>query len=121
LIFLFLKQIQIDMALLKKYYSANSLLESVMALAIISTCLYIAIMVYANVFTKKTAIIAYSNQNKMNEMFYLLQVSEDSLQQVNNENINSEWINTNLQEITIKSTDSLDLGINKHFYINKSE
>jgi hypothetical protein len=109
------------MALLKKYFSANSLLESVMALAIISTCLYIAIMVYANVFTKKTSIIAYSNQNSMNEMFYLLQVSEDSLQQVNTENISSEWINSNLQEITIKSVDSINLGIKKHFYINESE
>lgn len=109
------------MAWLKKYYKANSILESVIALAIISICLYIAMMVYANVFSKKTSIVAYSQQNKMNEMFYLLQVSDDSLQTVNEENINIEWINTNLQEITIESADSSDYGIKKHFYINKSE
>lgn len=106
---------------LKKYCKANSILESVIALAIISICLYIAMMVYANVLSKKTSIVSYSQQNKMNEMFYLLQVAADSLEMENQENINVEWINTNLQEITIKSEDTSDYAIKKHFYINKSE
>lgn len=116
-----MKPKQIVMEWLKKYCKANSILESVIALAIISICLYIAMMVYANVFSKKTSIVSYSQQNKMNEMFYLLQVASDSLEMENQDNINVEWINTNLQEITIKSEDTSDYAIKKHFYINKSE
>ncbi|MFH6996237.1 hypothetical protein, partial [Flavobacterium sp. FlaQc-48] len=79
------------MVLSKKYYElpANSLLESVIALTIISICLYFAIMIFASVYTPKTSAKFYSTQNKVNELFYLSELKNDS---ISNENENENLI-----------------------------
>ena len=107
------------MKLLKKYCEANSLLESVIALTIISICIYITIMVYANVFSPKTSTLYYSHQNKINEQFFLLQLGEE----ITSDNIilKENWLNTYLKEIEIKYTDSLNATISSTFYINATE
>lgn len=107
------------MKLLKKYCEANSLLESVIALTIISICIYITIMVYANVFSPKTSTLYYSHQNKINEQFFLLQIGEE----ITSDNIilKENWLNTNLKEVEIKYTDSLNATISNTFYINATE
>lgn len=106
---------------LKKHYKikANSILESVIALSIISICIYITILVYANVFSPRTSITYYSQQNRINEYFFLLQLGEE----ITNENIKLEetWMNTNLKEIQVKFTDSLNSEISNTFYINAVE
>jgi len=135
------------MLLLKKYYKANSIIESVIALTIISICIYIAIMVYANVFSPKTSIHQYSRQNKINEQFYLLQLQEEvpiethikknissdemkkwvpdnqNLNTISEENIETteNWLNTYLKKVTITYKDSLSSNGSKTVYIHTDE
>ena len=103
------------MPLLKKYYKANSIIESVIALSIISICIYIVIMVYANVFSPKTSVKHYATQNQLHEKFYLMELGLDD----NIENIESSevWINTHLKEVQLNYTDSLSVKSSKKVYI----
>jgi len=99
---------------------ANSLLESVVALSIISVCLYIAILVYASIFSPKTSIKKYSSQNKIYEAFFISQVDQDSLldKYLNDQWVIDEEIENNLKKITVKYKDSLQSYQAKQFYIN---
>lgn len=107
------------MLLLKKYYKANSIIESVIALTIISICIYIAIMVYANVFSPKTSIHYYSHQNQINEQFYLLQLQDET--PIENIETTENWLNTYLKEVTIMYKDSLSSNVSKTVYIHTDE
>jgi hypothetical protein len=69
------------MQYLKKFINANSILESVLALTIISICMFIAVMVYATVFNSKNSLAAHLNEAQMQEMYFLMQVRPDSLLQ----------------------------------------
>ncbi|OUL61508.1 hypothetical protein [Flavobacterium sp. AJR] len=106
---------------LKKYYKlpANSILESVIALTIISICLYFAVLIFTSVFTTKTSTMFYSNQNKVNEIFFLKQIQNDSIA---NENllIEEEVINDNLKKISIQYKDSMQLKFEKSFYVQNN-
>ncbi|WP_281323431.1 hypothetical protein [Flavobacterium aestivum] len=113
------------MVLLKKYYNlkANSILESVIALTIISICFYFTIMIFAAVFTQRSSAKFYNTQNKVNELFFLSQIKNDSLLNENeNENlsIEEEYINENLKKTTISFKDSTKFEFKKNFYIQKS-
>lgn len=109
------------MGYLKKYYSlsANSILESVIALCIISICLYVAVLVYATVFTPKTAPKFYNSKNKLAELYYMAQVNPDSIEGLQKENmvIDQEWINTNLQRLDLEYKDSSGIVIKSNFFI----
>lgn len=107
------------MLLLKKYYKANSIIESVIALTIISICIYISIMVYANVFSPRTSIHQYSHQNEVNEQFYLLQLQEEA--SVENIEITENWLTTYLKEVTLTYKDSLTSDVSKTVYIHTDE
>lgn len=112
------------MVLSRKYYKlpANSILESVIALTIISICLYFAIMIFASVYTPKTSAKFYSTQNKVNELFYLSELKNDSIiNEGENENliIKEENINDNLQKISVEYKDSAQLKFEKSFYVQK--
>jgi len=103
--------------------AANSLLESVIALTIISICLYFAIMIFASVYTPKTSAKFYSTQNKVNELFYLLQIKSDSLSnEIEGENllIEEESVNDNLKKISIQYKDSTQFKFEKSFYVQKN-
>ncbi|WP_291131229.1 hypothetical protein [Flavobacterium sp. UBA7682] len=110
---------------LKKYCNlpANSILESVIALCIIAVCLYVAVMVYAQVFTSKTSPRFYNTKNKMVEIYYLYQVSPDSILSADNDNltIKQEWENNHLQELSIEYRDSSGVKLNNTYYIQKNE
>ncbi|MCD0464722.1 hypothetical protein [Flavobacterium sp. ENC] len=113
------------MVFLKKYYSvkANSILESVIALTIISICLYFAILVFASVFTPRTSAKFYSTQNKVNELFFLSQLKNDSLQyesQDENLLIEEEVINDRLKKISVQYKDSLQFKFEKSFYVESN-
>lgn len=110
------------MVLSKKYYNlpANSILESVIALTIISICLYFAIMIFASVYTPKTSAKFYSTQNKVNELFYLSELKNDSISNENeNENlqIEEEFINEKLKKISVQYKDSTQFKFEKSFYV----
>lgn len=110
------------MASLKKYCNipANSILESVIALSIISICLYIAIMIVSAVFTKKTTAKFYDTQNKMNELFFIAQLQCDSLIYDGiDENliVEEEIINTGLKKIKVEYKDSTQIKFEKSFYV----
>lgn len=98
---------------------ANSLLESVIALTIISICLYFAVMIFASVYTPKTSAKFYSTQNKVNELFYLSQIKSDSISNDDNENllIEEETINENLKKISVQYKDSTQFKFEKSFYV----
>ncbi|AXB56858.1 hypothetical protein [Flavobacterium fluviale] len=109
------------MELLKKCCKvrANSLLESVIALTIISICLYFAVLIFASVYTPKTSAKFYSTQNKVNELFYLSQIKSDSISNDENENllIEEEAINENLKKISVQYKDSTQFKFEKSFYV----
>ncbi|MHC0439223.1 hypothetical protein [Flavobacterium sp. 3-210] len=110
------------MVSLKKYCSlkANSILESVIALTIISICLYFAVLIFASVFTPRTSAKFYSTQNKVNELFFLSQLKTDSLQyESNDENllIEEEIVNENLKKISVQYKDSTQFKFEKSFYV----
>lgn len=112
------------MVLSRKCYKvrANSILESVIALTIISVCLYFAIMIFASVYTPKTSSKFYSTQNKVNEVFYLAELKSDSiLNEGEDENLKlqEEAINDNLKKISIEFKDSLQYKFEKSFYVQK--
>lgn len=99
--------------------SANSILESVIALSIISICLYIAIVVYASVFSPKTTPKFYGTQNKLDELFFLTQVQDDSINNLDDDNlkIDEEIITVNLKQISIEYKDSVKNRFHKSYYI----
>ena len=101
--------------------NANSLLESVIALTIISVCLYFAVMIFASVYTPKTSAKFYSTQNKVNELFYLSQIKNDSIANDENENliIEEESINEDLKKISVQYKDSTQFKFEKTFYVQK--
>lgn len=97
---------------------ANSILESVIALTIISICLYFSVMIFASVYRPKTSAKFYSTQNKVNELFYLSELKSDSLSN-ENENllIEEESINENLKKILVEYKDSTQFKFEKSFYV----
>ena len=109
---------------LKRFYNlpANSILESVIALCIIAVCLYVAIMVYAQVFTAKTSPRFYNSKNKVAEIYYLYQVNPDSILSAENGNfiIKQESLDNHLEELTIEYKDSSGVKLNSNYYIQKS-
>ena len=116
------------MEFLKKYFSvnlkANSILESVIALSIISICLYFAILIFAAVFTPRTSVKFYNTQNKVNEMFFLVQLKKDSLEfeaSNNNLTIENEVINESLKKVNLNYKDSTKIHFDKSFYVQKDE
>jgi hypothetical protein len=114
------------MVLSKKYYKlpANSILESVIALTIISICLYFAVMIFASVYTPKTSAKFYSTQNKVNELFFLEELKSDSLageSQNDNLLIEEENINDDLKKISIDYKDSTQFKFKKSFYVQNSK
>jgi len=110
------------MGSLRKYYSlkANSILESVIALCIISVCLYIAIMIFAAVFQPRTSAKFYQEQNKVNEMFFLCQLN-DSLYDENGKDLvmEKEDVTAGLQKITVSYKDSSKVEFKKSFYVQQ--
>ncbi|TGD56856.1 hypothetical protein [Flavobacterium humi] len=114
------------MASLRKFYNlrANSILESVIALSIISVCLYFAVMIFAAVFTPRTSAKFYNTQNKVNELFFLAQLRNDSLASENqNSNllIEEENINEGLKKVSVQYKDSAAFQFDKTFYIQTNE
>lgn len=114
------------MVLSKKCYKlpANSILESVIALTIISICLYFAIMIFASVYTPKTSAKFYGTQNKVNELFYLSELKSDSIaNESENENllINEETVNDNLKKISVEYKDSTQYKFEKSFYVQNPQ
>lgn len=114
------------MAFLKKYCSpkANSILESVIALTIISICLYLAIMIFAAVFTPRTSAKFYGTQNRVNELFFLAELKSDSLSdESEDENLimEEEEINEGVKRISIKYKDSSQFQFEKSFYVQANE
>lgn len=109
---------------LKKYYNlkANSILESMIALTIISICLSIAVMIFAGVFTPRTSAKFYNTQNRVNELFYLAQMRTDSLTNENDDEdlfVEEEIIQDGLKKITIEYKDSTQFKFEKSFYVQE--
>lgn len=106
-------------------YSGSSLLESVIALTIISVCIYIATIVYSAVFTANTSVKYYREQNNINETFFVLQLQQDSLY-ADYDNA-AVWDietqkNGQLTEATVKYKDSTKaLWAKKVFYLSPDE
>jgi uncharacterized protein YsxB (DUF464 family) len=111
------------MASLKRYCNlrANSIVESVIALCIISVCLYIAVLVFAAVFTPRTSAKFYNTQNKVNELFFLAQLNDSLMDQNANEDLimEEENLGAGLKKITVHYKDSLNVGLEKSFYVSQ--
>lgn len=103
--------------------AANSILESVIALSIISVCLYMAILVFSAVFTQRTSTRFYGTQNKVNELFFLSQLKIDSLVQGQTDQlvIENEAIGDDLSKISVTYKDSSNNRFEKVFYIRNNE
>lgn len=73
-------------------------------------------MVYANVFSPKTAIKQYANQNLLHEKFYLLQLGVDTPID-DHLDVSEIWVNTNLKEVQLEYIDSVSVKKTKKVYI----
>ncbi|MFP9100759.1 type II secretion system protein [Flavobacterium sp. RHBU_24] len=104
-------------------FKAGSLLESLIALTIIAICLYIATMVYAAVFTSKTSLKYYREQNSINEVFFLLQLKQDSIPLPEDNKNKFEIVtekNDGFDKVIIMHKDSSQTEWNERiFYINE--
>lgn len=92
-------------------------------MTIISICLYFAILIFASVFTPRTSAKFYSTQNKVNELFFLSQLKNDSLQnesQDENLEIEEEIINDQLKKISVHYKDSSQFKFEKSFYVENN-
>ena len=89
--------------------SGSSILESVMALSIISICLFITLMVYTSVFSVKSSAKFYTGQLHHEAYFYYKLLQSDTLNPNSFDVINEETININpqIKKITIVFQDSL--------------
>lgn len=77
-------------------------------------------MIFASVYTPKTSAKFYSTQNKVNELFYLYELKNDSiLNESKNENllIEEETVNESLKKISIQYKDSTQFKFDKSFYV----
>lgn len=100
--------------------AANSILESVIALSLISICLFVALLVYTNVFSMRTSSPFYNSKNKVDETFFLLQVHEDSINE-EVQTIEEEELNAYLKKVMIKPKDSLLYNQSSIYYIQINE
>ena len=109
------------MASLRRFYStkANSIVESVIALCIISICLYIAVMVFSAVFTPRTSAKFYNTQNRLNELFFITQINDSLLQENTNAHltVQEEIQNASLKKIIVRYKDSIQPETEKIFYV----
>lgn len=108
------------MKLLKKHTSlkANSLLESVIALAIISIGIYATILVFNQVFTSNTSEKFHMEQKNSNNLFYEIQLGVDTLKSdESNYQFEINDLNSDLKEYKINYKDSTKIKLNNRFYI----
>jgi hypothetical protein len=108
------------MELLKKYIKqpGNSILESVIALSIISICVFISLLIYTSVYTPKTAPKFYKFKNRNSELFFMMHFENDSISTANGDfQVSEEIINSKLKKVAIQVTDSSHLKIKKSYYI----
>jgi len=89
--------------------SGSSILESVMALSIISICLFITLMVYTSVFSVKSSAKFYTGQLRHEAYFYYKLLQSDTLNASSFDIVSEETININpqLKKITLVFQDSL--------------
>ena len=79
-------------------------------------------MIFASVYTPKTSAKFYSTQNKVNELFYLSQIKNDSISNDSeNENllIEEEVLGDDLKKISIQYKDSTQFKFEKSFYVQQ--
>ncbi len=79
-------------------------------------------IVYASVFSPRTAPLFYGERNQSDELFFLMQVGDDSIANSDGTKllIEEEWLNTNLKQITIKRKDSIKGALQKRSYYIRS-
>ena len=113
------------LARLKKCSSlpANSILESVIALCIIAVCLYVAVLVYSQLFSSRTSPRFYNSKNKMAEVYYMFQVNPDSILSADNDNLNitEEYENAHLQKLAIEFKDSSGVKLKSSYFIHRTD
>lgn len=112
------------MELLKKYIKqpGTSILESVIALSIVSICIFIALMIYTSVYTPKTAPKFYEFKNRSSELFFMMHFEHDSINPATGDfQISEEIINSKLKRVAIQTTDSSHLKIKKSYYIRTND
>lgn len=76
------------------------------------------------VFTAKTSSKFYETQNKINELFFVSQLGNNSLDEyLSNDSLmmEEEIIGSRLKKITVSYRDSLRLEVKKSFYIETNE
>lgn len=99
---------------------ANSLLESVIALSIISICIYMTVLIYATIYQKDTSSTFYQSRNKMQTMFFMLQINPDSV--FNDTDgvkiIHEEYLNIDVKLVEMGYTDSIQTLTKRKYYIN---
>lgn len=109
----------LNMKLLKKYIKANSMLESVIAIALISACIYISLLVCNQVFSKKLEEDINFEEKKMNNIFYELQVGTDSIYNSNIYSIDEQNDGVNMKIININPMEGAKVKNKKQFYVNE--
>lgn len=91
-----------------------------MALTIISICLLVAIQVYAVTFSPNTSAAFYKDNNKANEVFFLMQLQNDSLMADGRE-VQEEDVGNGCLKITVANKNSKDVVVVQKTYYVQTE
>ncbi|PHK30035.1 hypothetical protein VF13_39825 [Nostoc linckia z16] len=110
------------MRLSRKYFNvpAGSLIESVVALSIIAICLVTAVLIYSQVFTKRTSTDFYNRNNVLDEIFFATMLGQDSIidRLTEGERIRiEEEVYKGYKMIRVSSNDSIKTHEEKYFCI----
>lgn len=103
--------------------SGSSILESVIALSIISICLFITLMVYTSVFSVKSSAKFYTGQLRHETYFYYKLLQSDTLNASSFDIVNEETINIKLhiKKITLVFQDSLKNKTTTSYFLPVSD
>lgn len=100
---------------------ASSLLESVIALSIVSICIFISVLIVSTVYNNSTSPRFYESRNKAQVLFFMYQIYSDSITDDFDKDIqivNKEYINATTELIEIKTRDSTKINNRIKFYVN---
>lgn len=80
-------------------------MESVIALTVISVCVYISMVVYARALSHRNSVSFSAASNRLAETFYLCELHNEVVRK--DISIEETWLNTALKEQTVILSDSL--------------
>ena len=108
------------MKLLRLYINGSSILESVIALSVLSVVVYLSISIFSNCYSLIETVESTIDRQKARALFYEYQfIDRYNLKDLERINIDDQMVSTNLTKLTITVIDSIKDANTKIYYINE--